>query len=248
MGGDQAVTGTLYGLGVGPGDPDLITLKALRLLRQAPVVAYPAPEEGESLARSIVAPHLPGGQIEFVIRMPLVVERFPAQAVYDAAAEEIGWHLDQGRDVALLCEGDPFVYGSFQYLFGRLAAGHGGGHRGGHRIEVVPGVSSLTACGARLGMPLAARNDTFVVLPGPLPAETLRARLAESDAAAIIKLGRHFAKVRDVLAELGLLESARYIERATMAQERVVPPASVDPESVPYFSMILVHRRGDAWR
>ena len=234
------MTGTLYGLGVGPGDPDLITLKALRLLRQAPVVAYPAPEQGESLARSIVAPHLPGGQTEMVIRMPLVADRFPAQAVYDAAAEEIGAHLDAGRDVALLCEGDPFVYGSFQYLFGRLAAGH--------RVEVVPGVSSLTACGARLGMPLAALNDTLVVLPGPLPAATLRTRLAECDAAAIIKLGRHFAKVRDVLAELGLLETARYIERATMVQERIVRPASVDPETVPYFSMILVHRRGDAWR
>lgn len=234
------MTGRLYGLGIGPGDPELVTLKAYRLLRSVDVVAYPAPETGESLARRLVEPHLPGGQEEIVIRMPIVAERFPAQQVYDGAAATLGEHLDAGRDVAVLCEGDPFFYGSFMYLFGRMAQSH--------EVEVVPGVSSLTACAAVLGAPLAARNDVLTVVPGPLDADALRHRLAGVDAAAVIKLGRHFAKVRDVLDELDLSRRARYVEHATMGSQRILPLDAVDPSSVPYFAMILVHARGEAWR
>jgi precorrin-2/cobalt-factor-2 C20-methyltransferase len=233
------MNGTLYGLGVGPGDPELITLKALRLLRSVPVVAFPAPEHGDSLARAIVAEHLPGGQTEIAIRMPMLVERFPAQEIYDRAAVEIGAHLEAGRDVAVLCEGDPFFYGSFMYLFGRMAEHF--------PVQVVPGVSSLTACAAISGAALVARNDVLTVIPGPLPAERLRDLLARTDAAAIMKLGRHFTKVRDVLNELGFSAHARYVERATMSNQRLLPLDEVDPDTVPYFSMILVHRRGEAW-
>jgi precorrin-2/cobalt-factor-2 C20-methyltransferase len=233
------MNGTLYGLGVGPGDPELITLKALRLLRAAPVIAYPAPEHGDSLARAIVAGHLPGGQTEIAIRMPMVVERFPAQEIYDRAAVEIGAHLEAGRDVAVLCEGDPFFYGSFMYLFGRMAERF--------PVQVVPGVSSLTACAAASGAALASRNDVLTVIPAPLPPERLRELLLNTDAAAIMKLGRHFAKVRDVLTELGLAKQARYVERATMPNQRLLPLDEVDPDSVPYFSMVLVHKRGEAW-
>ncbi len=235
------MSGTLYGLGIGPGDPELITVKALRLLERAPVIAYPAPEKGESLARSIVAPYLSGGdkKTEVVIRMPLVEARFPAEAVYDRAAEELGGHLEAGRDVAVLCEGDPFFYGSFMYLFGRMAERFA--------VEVVPGVSSLTACAAVLGAPLAARNDVLTVVPAPLDEAALKARLAGADAAAIIKVGRHFAKVRRVLDELGLVGQARYVEHATMASQRILPLDAVAEDGVPYFSMILVHKRGEAW-
>jgi len=235
------MSGTLYGLGIGPGDPELITVKALRLLERAPVIAYPAPETGDSLARSIVAPHLSGGdkKTEVVIRMPLVEARFPAAAVYDRAAEELGGHLEAGRDVAVLCEGDPFFYGSFMYLFGRMAERF--------TVEVVPGVSSLTACAAVLGAPLAARNDVLTVVPAPLDEAALKARLAGADAAAIIKVGRHFAKVRRVLDELGLVGQARYVEHATMASQRILTLDAVDEDGVPYFSMILVHKRGEAW-
>ncbi|MBI1208943.1 MAG: precorrin-2 C(20)-methyltransferase [Azospirillum sp.] len=233
---DQNRRGTAYGLGVGPGDPELITLKALRLLRAAPVIAYPAPESGDSFARAIVASHLPGGQDEIEIRMPMVADRFPAAAIYDRAARQIADHLDHGHDVAVLCEGDPFFYGSFLYLFARLADRH--------RVEVVPGVSSLTACAAALGVPLAARNDSLTVLPAPLPEDVLEARLAAADAVAIIKLGRHFAKIRRVLDRLELTDSSHYVERATLATQRIVPIAEVAAETVPYFSMILVHRRG----
>ncbi len=235
----MTTSGRLYGLGIGPGDPELITLKALRLLRSAAVVAYPAPEIGESLVRSIAAPYLASTQEEFAIRLPMSAERFPAEAVYDRAAEVLGQHLAAGRDVAVLCEGDPFFYGSFMYLFARLAKRF--------PVEAVPGVSSLTACAGALAMPLAARNDVFSIVPAPLSAEAIAARLRESDAAAIIKVGRHFAKVRDVLADLGLQTQARYIEHASMASQRILPLAKVDPADVPYFSMILVHRRGEAW-
>jgi precorrin-2/cobalt-factor-2 C20-methyltransferase len=234
------MTGTLYGLGVGPGDPELVTLKALRLLRAAPVLAYPAPDVGDSFARAIVAPHLPGGQTEIAIRVPMRVDPAPAQAVYDAAAVEIGGHLGAGRDVAVLCEGDPFFYGSFMYLFGRLAERH--------RVEVVPGVSSLTACAAATGLPLAARNDVLTVLPAPLPEEALRPRLQAAEAVAIMKLGQHFKKISQLLEETGLYDNSRYVERATLERQRVLMLSEVDPETVPYFSMILAHRRGAAWR
>jgi precorrin-2/cobalt-factor-2 C20-methyltransferase len=232
--------GTLWGLGVGPGDPELITLKALRLLRAAPVIAYPAPEEEPSLARAIVAGHLPGGQTEIAIRMPLDLNRFPVEAVYDAAAEEIAGHLEAGRDVAAICEGDPFFYGSFMYLFGRLA------HR--HRVEVVPGVSSLVACPAVAGAPLAARDDVLTVLPGILPEAELERRLKDTEAAAIIKVGRHMAKIRTVIERLGMMDRARYVEHATMANQKSLPLADLGEAKAPYFSMVLVHSRGEAWR
>ena len=234
------MTATLYGLGVGPGDPELITVKALRLLTAAPVIAYPAPETGDSLARAIVAPHLSGGQSEVAIRMPIVAERFPAQEVYDRAAEELGGHLDAGRDVAVLCEGDPFFYGSFMYLFGRMAERY--------PVQVVPGVSSLTACSAVLGAPLAARNDVLTVVPAPLAEAALSERLANCEAAAVIKVGRHLAKVRRVLTALGLADRARYVEHATMTSQRILPLETVAESDAPYFSMILVHARGEAWR
>ena len=234
------MSGIIYGLGVGPGDPELMTLKAWRILRHVAVIAYPAPEEGPSFARGIVAPFLSPAQIELPIRIPMEAARFPAQAVYDRAAEEIAAHSAAGRDIAVLCQGDPFFYGSFMYLFGRLAERC--------TVEIVPGVSSLGACAAAAGFPLAARNDALIVLPATLPDDALARRLEACDAAAIIKLGRHFARVRDLLARLGLAETARYIEHASLANARLLPLDAVDPAAAPYFSMILLHRRGAAWR
>ena len=239
MNNNNNAPGTLYGLGVGPGDPELLTLKALRILRAVTVLAYPAPSEGDSLARAIAAPHLPDGQIEIAIRMPLDAKQFPAEDVYGPAAREIAEHLQAGRDVAALCEGDPFFYGSFMYLFERLA--------GEHKIEVVPGVSSPMACAAALAAPLAARNDVLSVLPAPLDEDSLTARLEVCDAAAIVKVGRHIAKVRRILQNLDLETRARYIERASLPAERFLP-LSQAPDPAPYFSMVLVHRRGEAWK
>ncbi len=234
------MTGTLYGLGVGPGDPELVTLKAFRLLRSCPVLAYPAPERGDSLARAIMASHLPGGQVEIAIRMELSPARFPAPEIYDRAAADIARHLDAGRDVAALCLGDPFFYGSFSYLFQRLAERH--------KVVVVPGVTSLAAASAALGIGLVLSDDVLAIIPAMRPDADIRARLAAVEAAAIVKLGRHFARIRALLDEAGLSARAAYVEHASMASERVVPLAEVDPAQVPYFSLILVHRRGEAWR
>jgi precorrin-2/cobalt-factor-2 C20-methyltransferase len=233
------MTGTLYGIGVGPGDPELITLKALRILQDCPVIAYPAPSAGESMARAIAAPHLCGDQVEITIAMPLDGGHGPIEAAYDQGATEVAAHLDAGRDVAALCEGDPFFYGSFMYLFGRLAEKH--------KVEVVPGVSSLLAGPAALGAPIASRDDTLLVAPATLPEEILRARLEGTDAAVIIKVGRHLDKVRRVLDDLGITGKAHYIEHATMANQHIAPLAEAGPKA-PYFSMVVVHKRGEAWR
>lgn len=234
------MTGRLYGIGVGPGDPDLLTLKAVKVLRDVPVIAYPAPLEGESMARSIASPHIADGKREIPIRMPIDRNRFPVTAVYEAASVELGTHLDAGRDVAVLCEGDPFFYGSFLYLFGRLADAY--------PVTVVPGVSSLTASAAALGAPLAALDDALAVLPATLSDGDLAARLDLVDAAAIIKVGRHLGRVRRLLDGLGLADRSRFIEHATMQNQRISMLTDIADEKAPYFSIILIHKRGVAWR
>lgn len=224
--------GRLYGIGVGPGDPELLTLKALRLLRAAPVVAYQSATDKESIARAIVSQYLTGNQIEVQFHLPRALEPEKAQAIYDKEVEPIAEHLAAGRDVVVLCEGDPFFYGSFMYVFTRLSEHY--------ETEVVPGVSSLMACPVALGVPFTYYNDILTVLPAPMPAEELITQLLTTDAAAIMKLGRHFTKVRAILHQLGLASRALYIERATMAQQRIVPLDEVDPAEVPYFAMIVI--------
>lgn len=227
------MSGTLYGLGVGPGDPELLTLKALRILKACPVVAYPAPDHGTSFARSIVAGFLTGGQDEIPIVVPMRVERFPAAEVYDRAAEAIAARLDRSEDVAVLCEGDPFFYGSFMYLFERLAERYA--------VEIIPGVASPMAATARALRPLASRNDVLTVIPGPLDDAALTDKLQGAEAFVIMKLGRHFDRVRSLIGRLGLLDRAVYCERVTLAEERVLPLATVSG-AAPYFSMILGYR------
>ena len=224
--------GILYGLGVGPGDPELLTVKALRVLERVPVVAYVVSGGGPSLARSIVAGYLGGGQVEIALDVPIATDPGPARDAYGKSAAEIAGHLRDGRDVAVLCQGDPFFYGSFMYLFERLA--------GEHRVEVVPGVTSLTAAAALAGMPLASRQETLCVLPATLCEETLEARLAANDVAAVVKVGRHLSKVRRVLGRLGYAERARYVERAGMDGERVLALDDAGDGPAPYFSIVLV--------
>jgi precorrin-2/cobalt-factor-2 C20-methyltransferase len=236
---NQTSRGIVYGVGVGPGDPELVTLKAARLIGGADLVAYPAPEEGDSFARGIAAPHMKTGQREFAIRMKIGDGQFPKDEVYTAAADRLAEAAQAGQKVVVLCEGDPFFYGSFMYLYARLADRV--------RVEVVPGVSSLMACAVASGGALAARNDVLAVIPAPLPEAELKRRLAESEAAAIIKLGRHMPKVSKVLGELDLTARARYVEHATLGSQKVMPLIDLDGGTVPYFSMLLVHKRGEAW-
>lgn len=237
------MAGRLLGLGVGPGDPELITVKALRLLRAAPVVAYLVAKGRKGNAFSIIEEHLRPEQMMLPLVFPVTTEKLPAPRsyeheiaeFYDAAARQVAAHLDQGRDVAVICEGDPFFYGSFMYLHDRLAARYD--------TEVVPGVCSIVACAAVLGSPLVYRNQSLGVLSGVLPEAELETRLGQVEAAAIMKLGANFTKVRNVINRLGLGDRALYIERATMANERTLPLAEVDPATVPYFAMILVPGR-----
>jgi precorrin-2 C20-methyltransferase/precorrin-3B C17-methyltransferase len=234
------MSGRLFGLGVGPGDPELITVKALRLLRQVQVVAYPCARHGQSNARSIVCAELTQGQIEIPMMYPITTEQTEhpggyetaISEFYDEMAEQIASHLTEGRDVAILCEGDPFFYGSYMYLHDRLATRF--------PTEVIPGVPSVMGAAARLGNPLVRRDTGFTVLTGTMSEEYLVEKLGQDGAFAIMKLGRNFAKVKRALEQAGLLKNALYIERATMAAEHSVPLAEVDPQQVPYFSIILV--------
>jgi precorrin-2/cobalt-factor-2 C20-methyltransferase len=221
--------GRLYGIGVGPGDPELVTIKALRLIRAAAVIAYPAPEEGPSFARGIVAGWVDGTQREIVIRFPMRPGPPPA-AVYDHAAAAIATELAAGADVAVLCQGDPLFYGSFCGLLARL------GDR--HPVEIVPGVSSLAACAAATATPLVTRDETLTVVPATLREEALAERLAAAEIAAVVKIGRHLGKVKRVLQRLGLAQSAIYVEHASLPDGRALPLAAVD--AAPYFSMVIV--------
>lgn len=232
------MTGRLYGVGLGPGAPDLMTLRAARLVEGASVIAYPTLAGGESFARSIAADLIPAGVEEIVLDVPMAVDRAPAQAAYDAGAARIALALDAGRDVVCLCEGDPFFYGSFMYLFARLSERF--------EVEVVPGVTSVTACAARAGMPLVARNERLTILPGPLPEAELTARIAGAESLAILKVGRHLPKLREVIGRLGLMDRAIYVERATLPNEVVLPLAEA-PAAAPYFSMILITKGEDPW-
>ncbi len=237
MASGKIMTGTLYGLGVGPGDPELITLKALRIIDQTPVIAYPAPDAGESLARTIAAPHIPTGKTEITIRTPMVPENFPAHDVYDRYAREIAKHLSKNKDVAVLCEGDPFLYGSFMYIFARLSDEY--------PTRVIPGVSSLGACAAAIGVPLVARNETLSIVPGPLDESELMNRIDAAQAVAVMKVGRHFKKVCKVIDRLDLNKYAHYVEHASMTDQRALTLEQVDASKVPYFSMILIRRPND---
>ena len=232
------MTGTLFGVGLGPGAPDLITLRAARLIEGASVVAYPSLAGAASFARAIAADLIAPGVQEIVMDVPMSVQRAPAQKAYDKGAAEIAAALDAGQDVVCLCEGDPFFYGSFMYLFARLS--------GDYRVEVVPGVTSVTACAARAGLPLAARNERLTVLPGPLPEDELRARIEGAESVVIMKVGRHLAKIRGVIDALGLTDGAVYVERATLPEEVVLPLADA-PDKAPYFSMILLTKGADPW-
>lgn len=241
--GTTGALGTLHGVGVGPGDPELLTLAAVRVIVQADVVAFHSARHGVSVARGIVAAHLRPDHVEEHLVYPVTTEATDHPGgydgaladFYDAATARLAAHLESGRDVALLAEGDPFVHSSYQHLHARLA--------GRFPTRVVPGISSVTAAGASLGRPLVEATETLSVLPGTLAEEELTARLGESDAAVVLKLGRTFPAVRRALERAGRLEEAWYVERASTDREQVARLADVDPVGVPYFALAVVPSR-----
>ena len=239
-----AGTGTLFGVGMGPGDPDLLTLKALRVLERAPVLVHFCKKERRGNARTIAdaVAHDPARELPLVY--PYTTELAPDHAdyvaslaaFYDDAAGRLGDHLGAGRDVAILSEGDPFFYGSFMHLWRRL--------KSRFPVEVIPGVTGMSGCWTRANTPITWGDDVLTVLPATLPRETLTARLAGTDAAVVMKLGRHLPKVREALREAGLFARAIYVERGTMPGETILPLADKADDDAPYFSMVLIPGQG----
>jgi len=237
------VTGHLYGIGVGPGDPELITLKAARLIKNADVIAYHSGTAGRSIARTIADSLISESAIEELLIYPVTTGSTDhplgyygaVTDFYDESAERLSKHLDAGRDVVVLAEGDPLFYSSYMYLHDRLSPRYAS--------DIVPGVTSLTAAATALTTPLARHEDILTVLPGTLPIPELARRLADTDAAAIMKLGRTFDGVIEALRQSGRLSDAQYVERASTGEQRILPVTDVDPATVPYFSIIVVPGR-----
>ncbi|BBX43303.1 precorrin-2 C(20)-methyltransferase [Mycobacterium simiae] len=232
--------GTLWGVGLGPGDPELVTVKAARVIGEADVVAYHSARHGRSIARGIAEPYLRPGQIEEHLVYPVTTEATDHPGGYAGAIEEfyveatarIAAHLDAGRNVALLAEGDPLFYSSYMHLHTRLT----------ERFDavIVPGVTSVSAASAAVATPLVAGDEVLSVLPGTLPVAELTRRLADADAAVVLKLGRSYHAVREALSASGRLNEAFYVERASTTAQRIAPAADVDEDKVPYFSLAML--------
>jgi precorrin-2 C20-methyltransferase / precorrin-3B C17-methyltransferase len=232
--------GTLFGVGLGPGDPELVTVKAARVIGEAYVVAYHSARHGRSIARRIAEPYLRPGQIEEHLVYPVTTETTDHPGGYAGAmedfyresAERIAAHLNAGRDVALLAEGDPLFYSSYMHMHSRLTERF--------NAVIIPGVTSVSAASAAIATPLVTGDEVLSVLPGTMPVRELARRLADTDAAVVIKLGRTYPQVREALSMAGRLDEAFYVERASTDAQRVLPAGEVDADGVPYFSLAIL--------
>ena len=232
--------GTLWGVGLGPGDPELVTVKAARVIAEADVVAYHSARHGRSIARGIADPYLRPGQIEEHLVYPVTTQTTDHPGGYAGAMEDfyresadrIAAHLDAGRNVALLAEGDPLFYSSYMHMHTRLT----------QRFDavIVPGVTSVSAASAATGTPLVQGDEVLTILPGTLPITELKRRLADTDAAVVLKLGRSYPAVREALSSAGRLDETFYVEQASTSRQRVMPAGEVDDETVPYFSLAML--------
>lgn len=234
------MAGKLWGIGLGPGDPELVTVKAARIIGDADVVAFHSARHGRSISRAVAAPYMRDGQIEEHLVYPVTTETVDHPGGYQGAiddfyaeaSETLAAHLAAGRTVALLAAGDPLFYSSYMHMHKRLCDRF--------EAEVIPGVTSISAASAALGVPLVERDEVLTILPGTLPADELTRRLRATDSAAILKLGRTFPTVRKALEDSGRLAEASYVERASSDRQRVLRAADVDESQVPYFSIAIV--------
>lgn len=232
--------GRLIGVGVGPGDPELLTLKAVRVLGEADVIAHFAKAGHASNARAIVADRLQAGVVELPLLYPVTTEIPTADAAYrdairkfyDESAAAVASHLDAGRTVAVISEGDPLFYGSYMHLHVRLSKRY--------PVEIVPGITAMSGCWAAAGLPIAQGDDVFAVLPATLPEDELTRRLADTEAIVVMKIGRNLGKVRRALTRTGRLPRAIYVERGTTAAAVSMPLAQKRDDVAPYFSVVLV--------
>ncbi|ODR95960.1 precorrin-2 C(20)-methyltransferase [Methyloceanibacter stevinii] len=232
------MTGRLIGVGVGPGDPELLTVKALKALQSADVVAY--------FARPAIRAMRGGswkainGAEELPLLYPVTTEIPKAHTAYrdaiadfyDVSAAAVSSYLDDGRDVAVLSEGDPLFYGSYMHIHVRLSQHY--------PTEVIPGVTGMSGCWSSAAAPITQGDDIFTVLPGTLPEVELERRLADSDAAVVMKIGRHLPKIRRACERAGCLDRAIYVERGTMTNSAVMKLTDKLDVTAPYFAIVLV--------
>lgn len=240
----SAQKGTFHGVGLGPGDPDLVTVKAVKLVESAGLLTYFAKKGRRGNARTIVDKWVPKGKPELPLWYPMTTEsHFGEDAYitalrefYERSVEAIADVLDMGKDVVLVCEGDPMFYGSFMHLYVRL--------KDRYPTKITPGVTGMAGCWTAAGLPMTWGDDQLSVLAGTMHEEDLVRRLETTDAAVIMKLGTNFPKVRRAIARAGLLERATYVERGTMEGQVILPLTDKADDSAPYFSLILIPGQG----
>lgn len=232
--------GKLIGVGTGPGDPELMTVKAVKAIQSADVLAWFAKKGRRGNGRGIVDGMVPETTIELPLYYPVTTEIHRAEAdyidqvttFYEESAQAIAAHLTAGRTVAVLSEGDPLFYGSYMHLHVRLAPHF--------PAEVIPGVTAMSGCWSQAGLPIVQGDDVLSVLPGTMDEDQLVRRLNDTEAAVIMKVGRNLPKIRRALAESGRINDAIYVERGTMANTSMTPLAQKEDDIAPYFSIVLV--------
>lgn len=236
--------GKIYGVGLGPGDPDLMSVRADRLLRNARHVAFFRKPGRSGQARKIVNGMIPGDAIEFPMEYPVTTEipvtdpRYNEllSAFYKDCAAHLKSLSDRGEDVVVLCEGDPFFYGSFMHLYSRL--------RDEADVEVVPAITGMSGAWTATGDPITWGDDVLTVLVGTLPEDTLAERMAQTDALVVMKIGRNIDKVKRALKTAGLYDRAWIVEFAQMPNQTVTKLSEACEKVTPYFSIIIVHGQG----
>lgn len=234
------MVGILYGVGAGPGDPELITVKGLRLLQQAPVVAFPAGLHGKpGVAQQIIAPWMQPGQQELPLEFPYVQEDDLLENAWKTAAETVWDFLRLGKDVVFVSEGDVSFYSTFTYLAQTLQQFHPEA-----RVETVPGISSPMAAAAALGIPLTVRSQRLTILPALYTVADLETAIAHSDVIVLMKVSSVYEQVWHVLQRHQLLQSSYVVERATQPNQVIYAGLGDRPQlKLPYFSLLIVQVR-----
>lgn len=237
---DNRPIGKLIGVGVGPGDPELLTLKAVSAIEEADVVAFHARKGGDSTARQIAQAHIRSDHIIELLEYPVTtgITDHPGGYVgamaefYSAAAKRLGAHLESGKTVAVLALGDPMLYSSYQHLHRMLAEDF--------PAEIIPGIPSITAAADVLGMPLCEDEETLTVIPGTLNEATLTEKLRDTDCAVVMKLGRTFSKVKQAMIAAGVADRAFIVTRVGMPGQTHMPLLEAEPSEIPYFAVAVI--------
>lgn len=220
--------GKLWGVGVGPGDPELLTLKAVRVIKGADVVMVPDTSRSERAAESIVSPYLEGKEI-VAVKTPMVRDKSVVDAAYEEAARQICQRLDRGESVAFLTLGDPTIYSTYMYIHEKVKAK-------GYEVEVVSGIPSFCAAAARLNISLCQGREPLLIVPASHDPE----HLMEIEANRVfMKAGSSILELQELLEKYGMLEGASMVENCSMENEAVYPEFSQLEEPTGYFSLVI---------